>query len=44
MNKNQNLQGKCTNIIKGSVAKKIFMQFNTIIFTFVYHYLYNEND
>ena len=21
MNKNQNIQGKCTNIIKGSVAK-----------------------
>jgi transposase-like protein len=30
--------------IMGSVAKKIFLHFDTIIFTFMCHCLSNEND
>jgi hypothetical protein len=29
---------------KGSVAKKIFLHFDTIILTFMCHFLSNEND
>jgi hypothetical protein len=32
------------HFISGSVAKKIFLQFDSIIFTFMCHFSPNEND